>query len=136
MKDYSWIENPKDNRLIQEKTRVQEERASPAIWLAGLGLGAVGLIGYALWATAGNLVREGNWIGVDFHVYYSAARVLSKGQDIYTAGISPPYVYPPLLAALVVPLAALPVTAATILWKLLQHLCLLIAGALLVNMSP
>jgi len=106
------------------------------IWLTGFTLGVIGILGYALWALNGNFVRDGNWIGVDFHVYYTAAHVLARGEDIYTAGISPPYVYPPLLAALVVPLAGLPVNTATIAWKLMQHICLLVAGGLLVSMAP
>jgi hypothetical protein len=96
----------------------------------------VGIGGYLNWINSGALVREGNWIGLDFHVYYQAAKVLSRGEDIYSAGISPPYVYPPLLAILTLPLSLLSVTAATITWKLLQHVCLLIAGWLLVRLSP
>lgn len=111
-------------------------RLDRVIRLAGLLLGLVGLTGYALWAANGGLVREGNWIGVDFHVYYQTALVLRRGQDIYHAGIAPPYVYPPLLAMLVLPLAALPATPATILWKLGQHLGLLLAGGLLINLVP
>jgi hypothetical protein len=104
--------------------------------LSGGLMGVLGIGGYIFWALNGGLVREGSWIGVDFHVYYQAAQALQRGGDIYSPSISPPYVYPPLLAALVIPLAALPVDAATILWKLLQHICLLAAGALLVNMVP
>jgi hypothetical protein len=107
-----------------------------AMLLIGLALGAIGVLGYAAWALSGGLVRDGNWVGVDFHVYYQAAQVLRRGEDIYLAGIAPPYVYPPLLAALVVPLAALPVTPATIIWKLLQNVSLLAAGFLLVRLLP
>jgi alpha-1,2-mannosyltransferase len=96
----------------------------------------VGIVGYVWWAVSGSLVKDGSWVGVDFHVYYQVARVLRQGEDIYSAGISPPYVYPPLLAILVVPLSVLPVGAATILWKLLQHVCLLVAGWLLVRLAP
>jgi hypothetical protein len=99
-------------------------------------MAAVGVGGYIFWAMSGGLVREGNWIGVDFHVYYQAAQVVRRGQDIYSAGIAPPYVYPPLLAMLVIPISLLPVDAATILWKLLQHVCLVVAGGLLVSMMP
>src|SRR5690348_1728351 len=91
---------------------------SPAMRVIGVLLACAGVVGYALWLASGVLVKEGNWVGVDFHVYYTAAHVLEQGQDIYTAGISPPYVYPPLLAILTLPLAALPVNAATIIWKL------------------
>jgi Glycosyltransferase family 87 len=103
--------------------------------LAGV-LSLLGVIGYALWLPSGGLVRDGNWIGVDFHTYYTAAQVLRRGEDIYTAGISPPYVYPPLLAILLTPLALLPVDTATMLWKVLQHVCLLASGGLLVALAP
>src|SRR6188472_2040838 len=106
------------------------------IRITALALGLVGIAGYVLWLGSGVLVRDGNWVAVDFHVYYQTARVLAQGQDIYTAGISPPYVYPPLLAILVLPLSALPVATATIMWKVLQHLCLIAAGALLVSLLP
>jgi hypothetical protein len=104
--------------------------------LAGSIMAAVGVGGYLFWAVDGGLVREGNWVGVDFHVYYQAAQALTRGENIYQAGISPPYVYPPLLAILVTPLTVLSPTAATILWKLLQHVCLLISGWLLVRLVP
>jgi hypothetical protein len=96
----------------------------------------VGTGGYLQWATTGGLVRNGNWVGLDFHVYYTAALVLHRGEDIYRAGISPLYIYPPLLAALVVPLTLLPPITATIVWKLLQHAGLLLAGGLLVSLLP
>src|SRR5688572_1234167 len=104
--------------------------------LAGGLMGAFGLGGYLYWLLTAGLVRESNWIGVDFHVYYAAAQALRSGQDIYSTAISPPYVYPPFLAVLAIPLSALSVTAATILWKLLQHICLLVVGLLLLNMAP
>jgi hypothetical protein len=102
----------------------------------GAALGVLGILGYALWIAGGALMRDGNWIGVDFQVYYQAAKSLARGENIYTAGISPPYVYPPLLAALVTPLAGLAITPATIFWKVLQHISLLIAGVGLTALSP
>ncbi|HYO50902.1 MAG TPA: glycosyltransferase family 87 protein [Chloroflexia bacterium] len=104
--------------------------------LAGWIMAAVGVGGYLFWAVDGGLVREGNWVGVDFRVYYQTAQALTRGENIYQAGISPPYVYPPLLAILVTPLTALPPTAAIILWKLFQHVCLLISGWILVRLVP
>lgn len=111
-------------------------RKSRIISILGWALAAIGVLGHVLWATGGALVREGNWIALDFHVYYQAAKVLGRGEDIYLAGISPPYIYPPLLAILVLPLSWLQVTPATILWKLFQHVCLLAAGWLLVRLLP
>lgn len=107
-----------------------------AFQLSGWLFAAIGLLGYVVWLMSGALVREGNWVGVDFHVYYQAAKVLSRGEDIYSAGIAPPYVYPPLLAIMTLPLSLLSVTTATILWKVLQHVCLLVAGWLLVRLLP
>ncbi len=105
--------------------------------LAGVALAVLGVGGYLLWWTGAGLVREGNWVGLDFHVYYAAAQVLRRGDDIYGSGMSPIYVYPPSLAAAVIPLTWLPnANAATILWKLLQNACLLGAGALLVSLLP
>ncbi len=110
---------------------------APALFrYLSLALGLAGVVGYLLWLAGGALVKDGHWVGVDFHVYYQTARVLGRGEDIYQAGIAPLYIYPPLLAALVLPLSALPVDAATIVWKLLQNACLLGAGALLTGMLP
>jgi hypothetical protein len=110
--------------------------APPLIWLVALTLGTVGVAGYLAWAMNGGLVRQGNWVGVDFRVYYLAAQALRQGANIYQADIAPPYVYPPLLAVLVLPLSALSITAATITWKVLQHVCLLVAGGLLLSLLP
>jgi hypothetical protein len=104
--------------------------------LAGWIMAAVGVGGYLFWATDGGLVREGNWVGVDFRVYYQTAQALTRGENIYQTGVSPPYVYPPLLAILVTPLTALSPTAGVILWKLLQHIGLLISGWILVRLVP
>jgi hypothetical protein len=106
------------------------------IRILSLVLGCMGVGGYLLWLGSGVLVKDGNWVGVDFHVYYAVAHVLSRGGDPYSAGISPPYIYPPFLGILVLPLATLPVNTATIIWKVLQHLCLIAAGALLVSLVP
>jgi hypothetical protein len=38
-------------------------------------MSVVGIGGYLNWIASGVLVREGNWIGLDFHVYYQAAKV-------------------------------------------------------------
>ena len=104
---------------------------------AGLILALVGVGGYLVWWATAGLVREGNWVGLDFHVYYVAAQVLRRGGDIYASGMSPQYVYPPFLAAAVTPLTWLPdANTATLAWKLLQNACLLVSGALLVSLVP
>jgi alpha-1,2-mannosyltransferase len=70
---------------------------------------------------------------VDFHVYYASANMLRRGEDMYT---QVPYIYPPLLAVLVQPLATLPANTSTMLWKVSQHLALLASWGLLVSLVP
>ncbi len=132
-------------QITTEESSAQTKQAPPnhsddtlhsVLWLAGTLMAALGIIGYLFWALNGNLVKEGNWVAVDFHTYYQAAQVVRRGSDIYTAGISPLYIYPPLLAIFVVPLSLLTANEATIIWKLSQHLFLLAAGGLLVSLMP
>ncbi len=70
--------------------------------------------------------------GIDFGVYYRAAQALAHGRSLY--GTPPPccfsaaamtgYTYPPLFAALLVPLTALPVDDAGRLWLALDCVAL------------
>jgi alpha-1,2-mannosyltransferase len=54
----------------------------------------------------------------DFNVYYYAAREVVAGRDPYQRSIGEwtPYLYPPLLAELLVPLALLPLPLAAYVW--------------------
>jgi len=56
----------------------------------------------------------------DFNVYYHAAREVIGGRDPYqhSLGDWTPYIYPPLLAEIIVPLAFLPLPVAAYLWFL------------------
>jgi alpha-1,2-mannosyltransferase len=56
----------------------------------------------------------------DFNVYYFAAREILSGRDPYSMslGASTTYLYPPLLAELMAPLAMLPLPLAAYLWFL------------------
>ena len=58
----------------------------------------------------------------DFNVYYHAAREVIAGRDPYqhSLGDWTPYIYPPLLAELIVPLAFLPLPVASYLWFLIS----------------
>ena len=58
----------------------------------------------------------------DFNVYYHAARELIGGGDPYqhSLGDWTPYIYPPLLAELIVPLALLPLPVAAYIWFLIN----------------
>jgi alpha-1,2-mannosyltransferase len=60
--------------------------------------------------------------GNDFNVYYHAAREVMGGGDPYqhSLGDWTPYLYPPLLAELIVPLALLPLPVAAYLWFLIS----------------
>jgi alpha-1,2-mannosyltransferase len=58
----------------------------------------------------------------DFNVYYHAAREVIAGRDPYqhSLGDWTPYIYPPLLAELIVPLAILPLPVAAYVWFLIS----------------
>lgn len=83
---------------------------------------------------------------IDFAAYYLAARALRAGMDPYdpqtlaalasSAGITAytPYIYPPLLAVIVMPLAGLPYPAAAALWLALSAAALVCALSMLRSM--
>lgn len=58
----------------------------------------------------------------DFNVYYYAAREIVAGHDPYQRSLGEwtPYLYPPFLAELIVPLALLPLPVAAYLWFLIN----------------
>jgi hypothetical protein len=60
--------------------------------------------------------------GNDFNVYYFAAREVAAGRDPYERSLGQwtPYIYPPLLAELMIPLAQLPLPVAAYLWFLIS----------------
>ncbi len=62
----------------------------------------------------------------DFYEFYSASAAMLRGQDIYSAG-ELGYIYPPLLAFLMLPLALLPLTAAGLVWLGLKLAALALA---------
>src|SRR3954468_6384763 len=63
----------------------------------------------------------------DFTWYYMAAREIAHGRSPYGAG---GYIYPPLLAFLLAPVARLPYFAAQWIWHLISFLSLSFAGYL------
>jgi alpha-1,2-mannosyltransferase len=66
----------------------------------------------------------------DFNVYYHAAREVMGGGDPYqhSLGDWTPYIYPPLLAELILPLALLPLPVASFLWFLINAASILAAA--------
>jgi alpha-1,2-mannosyltransferase len=58
----------------------------------------------------------------DFNVYYHASREIIAGRDPYQRSLSDwtPYIYPPLLAELIIPLAFLPLPIAAYVWFLIS----------------
>ncbi len=65
---------------------------------------------------------DANTYSNDFNVYFFAARELLQGRTPYenSLGESTAYLYPPLLAELLVPLALLPLPVAAYIWFLLS----------------
>jgi hypothetical protein len=68
--------------------------------------------------------------GNDFNVYYHAACEVMAGGDPYqhSLGDWTPYIYPPLLAELIVPLALLPLPVAAYLWFLINAASIVVAA--------
>ena len=58
--------------------------------------------------------------GIDFTSYWMSARALWEGRSPYGLPTPWPYVYPMLLALLLIPLTALPYTAAVLAWFLIS----------------
>jgi len=71
--------------------------------------------------------------GTDFRAYVEAASALRAGHDPY-AGVHP-YLYPPLLAVLLVPLTSLPAPAAAWLWAIASAAALAASAALVAKGS-
>jgi alpha-1,2-mannosyltransferase len=61
----------------------------------------------------------------DFNVYYHAASELMAGRDPYQSSLTEwtPYLYPPLLSELMIPLALLPLSVAAYIWFLISLAC-------------
>lgn len=95
----------------------------PAAWHA---LGLVAFAAAVIGALLGFAIA---WIHLtqdplaDAHAYYDAASRLNAGHALYPAGIDPStnriYLYPPLFAVLLRPLALLPYEAFALVWELI-----------------
>jgi hypothetical protein len=69
----------------------------------------------------------------DFTAYIEAARALRAGQDPYLG--APPYLYPPLLAVLLVPLTFVPMKVAAWVWAVASSAALATAALLVARES-
>ena len=65
----------------------------------------------------------------DFRFYYYAAQHILHGESPF---LTADYIYPPLLACLLVPIAAFDYFTARWIWFVFSHACLLGAGVLVV----
>lgn len=75
--------------------------------------------------------------GNDFSVYYHAAREVIAGRDPYqhSLGDWTPYIYPPLLAELIAPLALLPLPVAAYLWFLINAASIVAAAGMSASLA-
>ena len=99
---------------------MSQERLSTLERAVGLGLAAAILLsGFYFASRSGS---NPNVYSNDFNVYYYAASEMIGGGDPYTRSLGDwtPYIYPPLLAELLVPLALLPLPVAAYLWFLIN----------------
>jgi len=74
----------------------------------------------------------------DFNVYYHASREVIAGHDPYKNSLTEwtPYLYPPLLAELLTPLALLPLSVAAYIWFLMSAFSVIATGAMCARMLP
>src|SRR6185295_14642976 len=102
--------------------------------LCSLGIAAV--IGGLYFA--GRSGSDPDVYGNDFNVYYHASREVIAGRDPYQNSLSEwtPYLYPPLLAELLTPLALLPLTLAAYVWFLISAFSIFATGVMCARMFP
>lgn len=65
----------------------------------------------------------------DFGSYHAAAMAIARGESPYL----PKYIYPPVFAVILTPLAALPLATARVIWYLVSQACLLGSAGLVVR---
>lgn len=80
-----------------------------------LMLGLVAIAGWVLFRASRGLPDQANPSKGDFEHFYYAARAMASGRDIH-ASHTGGYIYPPLLAALLIPLASLELRTAQMVW--------------------
>lgn len=75
--------------------------------------------------------------GNDFNVYYHAAREVIGGRDPFQRSLGDwtPYIYPPLLAELIIPLAVLPLPIAAYLWFLISVASVVAAASMSASLA-
>ncbi len=113
---------PSRSEELAASARVVGERIGPATMrIVNLALFAAAVLG----AAAGIAVAYMHVVGDplnDARAYYDAAARLNAGLPLYPEGIDPSsnriYLYPPLLATLLRPLALLPYEAFALVWEL------------------
>jgi hypothetical protein len=73
--------------------------------------------------------------GNDFTSYLLSAKALLDGEDPYKTDTPYPYIYPPFLAFVLIPLTAIPYWLAQLIWFGVGAACLLVSCAMLVQMA-
>src|SRR5262245_13368064 len=96
------------------------------LWIVALAVLALGAGFYFARRSGSDYTSYSN----DFNVYYFAAREIIGGRDPYTNSLGPSttYLYPPLLAQTLAPLALLPLSVAAYLWFLVSAASLVAAA--------
>lgn len=88
----------------------------------------VGALGFFTVASISQFARGRDG---DFIHFYEAARAVLNNQDLYDSGPAKGYIYPPLFALVLTPLALLSREAAGVVWTVLNAAMLLVALLLL-----
>jgi alpha-1,2-mannosyltransferase len=114
---------------------MSQKRLSTVQRVVVLVLGIAGLVSGLYFARKSGTNPEA--YSNDFNVYYHAAREVIAGRDPYqhSLGDWTPYLYPALLAELIVPLAFLPLPVAAYLWFLISVASILAAAWMSASLS-
>src|SRR5215471_15880957 len=98
------------------------------LWIVALAVLALGAGFYFARRSGSDYTSYSN----DFNVYYFAAREIIGGRDPYTNSLGPSttYLYPPLLAQALAPLALLPLPVVAYVWFLVSAASLAAAAAM------
>jgi alpha-1,2-mannosyltransferase len=122
----AWDSELTPDELAQRPTvdevELRQRRRARLLRAGNLALFALAVLG----AAAGVAVAWMHVVGdplADAHAYYEAASRLNAGQPLYPPGIDPSsnhiYLYPPLLAIVLRPLALLPYGLFAVAWELI-----------------
>jgi hypothetical protein len=112
-----------DEQVVRARRRARLKKAGELVLIVLAVFGAAAGVAVAWMHVVGDPLA-------DAHAYYEAASRLNAGQPLYPPGIDPSsnhiYLYPPLFAVLLRPLALLPYSLFALAWELIVVLAFVV----------